>query len=289
MNFLQLTYFKEVADLGHVTKASKKLYISQPSLSKSIHLLESELGFPVFDRDGAGITLNKNGQIFYKYCITALDAMNQAISEINDVNHLHPEVTLSIVAATQFLPEIIMGFKKQYPDIKLNINQEPMNSTSLKCDLYIYSSLVPVEAANSYTLLCEECFIGMSVDNPLTEYKIIKPQQLEKQVFLTTKDNLPLYQLTHNICLSAGFEPYTKLQFESKETIFSLLAADMGVSIIPKYTWAPFTDSGKIALRPLSVPCRRYILLRLNESSYMTTATKYLIDFLKNYFAKKII
>lgn len=70
MNFLQLKYFKTVAELEHITNAADQLYISQPALSKSIHLLEQEVGYPLFERAGTGIQLNENGRILYNYAIS---------------------------------------------------------------------------------------------------------------------------------------------------------------------------------------------------------------------------
>ena len=67
MEWHQLEYFKVVAQMQHVTHAAEELSISQPALSRSIAKLEEELGFPLFDRSGKGIVLNRYGQIFLQY------------------------------------------------------------------------------------------------------------------------------------------------------------------------------------------------------------------------------
>ena len=72
MNFLQLSYFKKVAELEHISQAANELYISQPALSKSVHLLEEEIGYPLFTREGTGIRLNENGRILYRYACRIL-------------------------------------------------------------------------------------------------------------------------------------------------------------------------------------------------------------------------
>ena len=58
MELLQLRYFKRVAELQHMTKAAEEFHIAQPSLSKTIRLLEDELGTELFDRKGKYIVLN---------------------------------------------------------------------------------------------------------------------------------------------------------------------------------------------------------------------------------------
>ena len=63
MELLQLKYFQTVAYMEHITKASKKLNIAQPSLSLMIKRLEDEIGTPLFDRKGRNIQLNESGKI----------------------------------------------------------------------------------------------------------------------------------------------------------------------------------------------------------------------------------
>ena len=124
MNFLQLSYFKKVAELEHISQAANELYISQPALSKSVHLLEEEIGYPLFTREGTGIRLNENGRILYRYACRILSGYQDALSELSDYNHKNHKVVLSMTAGTHFLPEIIMGVKEYFPTIHLSIRQE---------------------------------------------------------------------------------------------------------------------------------------------------------------------
>ena len=64
MELLQLKYFQTVAYMEHISKAAKKLNISQPSLSLMIKRLEDEMGTPLFDRIGRNIQLNDSGKYF---------------------------------------------------------------------------------------------------------------------------------------------------------------------------------------------------------------------------------
>ena len=67
MNLSQLYYFRKLAQLQHYTKASKELYITQPSLSDSISALEKELGVSLFRKHGRNIKLTDHGEKFYKF------------------------------------------------------------------------------------------------------------------------------------------------------------------------------------------------------------------------------
>ena len=285
MNFLQLSYFKKVAELEHISQAANELYISQPALSKSIHLLEEEVGYPLFTREGTGIRLNENGRILYRYACHILSGYQDALSEISDHNHTNQNVILSMTAGTHFLPEIIMGVKEYFPTIDLAIRQEDYLDKRQRCDLYLHSSTVPLQESNAITLLSEVCLLGVSTDNPLSQETLITPDMLQHETFLTMPDHLPLYQITHAICQDSGFTPDTSLQFDNRETIFDLIKANMGISVIPSKTWAPFIRPGRIVLKPLSVSYYRHIILRWHKDHYLSENTGKIISYLRDYFS----
>ena len=67
MNLLQLDYFRKVAEYEHISKAAKELNIPQPSLTRVIHRLETELNVPLFTRQGRGLVLTQYGKIWLKH------------------------------------------------------------------------------------------------------------------------------------------------------------------------------------------------------------------------------
>ena len=73
INLQHLVYFSELARTLHYTEAARKLYISQPSLSYAISSLEKELGCTLFVKGSHNLKLSKEGAIFYKYVVKALE------------------------------------------------------------------------------------------------------------------------------------------------------------------------------------------------------------------------
>ncbi|UUZ90022.1 LysR family transcriptional regulator [Paenibacillus sp. P25] len=85
MEWQQLEYFQTVARMEHMTRASEYLSVSQSALSRSIARLESELGVPLFDRQGRSITLNRYGQLFLKRVQRILKEYEEGRLEIQDL------------------------------------------------------------------------------------------------------------------------------------------------------------------------------------------------------------
>ncbi|MDY4928130.1 LysR family transcriptional regulator [Clostridium fessum] len=80
-----IEYFLLVAKLEHISKAAEVLNITQPTLSYSIQRLETELGYPLFDRPGRHIRLNENGKIFYQAMLQCKEIYENAHSQMEQL------------------------------------------------------------------------------------------------------------------------------------------------------------------------------------------------------------
>ena len=125
MELLQLRYFKLTAESQQITRTASKLNISQSSLSKTIKSLETELGVPLFRREGRSIRLNENGQEFLKYVNQALEALESGQKALIDRNQIdYPDLILHVQAGISALPNLIGGFMKKYPGIHVIISKK---------------------------------------------------------------------------------------------------------------------------------------------------------------------
>lgn len=122
MNIDKLKTFCTVVEYDSFSKASEKLFCSQPAISKQIRSLEKELEYPLFERDGKKIFLNENGKIVYRYSqriLKDISEMKYALIEQN--SNSNPVVSFG---ATNFIgvhvitPQI-NKFKELFPDIPL--------------------------------------------------------------------------------------------------------------------------------------------------------------------------
>lgn len=122
MNKDQLYYFINVVDCGSINKASEKLFLSQPSLSRSIHALEEEIGKELIERTSKGITMTASGKALYHYAQAILDQF-QMIDRLKSLpeNVLYSNLSVSI--ANIFLrDDLILEFYDKLKSIDTEIN-----------------------------------------------------------------------------------------------------------------------------------------------------------------------
>ncbi len=124
MDLKQLEYFIAVVDEGNISAAAKKLHMSQPPLSKQIHLLEDELNCILFERGARKIQLTEAGRMLYNRASIMLEMSRLVKKELTDYSSGKKGVLrFGIVSSVSdiALSEWITDFHRVYPDISFEI------------------------------------------------------------------------------------------------------------------------------------------------------------------------
>lgn len=126
MDLKQLFYFKTIVEEGSILSASKKLFMSQPPLSKQIQLLEEELNCKLFERGARSIVLTSEGKYLYEKAKTILSLSEITKEEILNLNNDDKGVIrIGIVSSTgsYVLEKFLIPFHNNYPQIKFEISE----------------------------------------------------------------------------------------------------------------------------------------------------------------------
>lgn len=126
MDLKQLEYFISVVDAGNISAAAKKLHMSQPPLSKQIHLLEDEFDCILFERGARKIQLTEAGRMLYNRATIMLEMSRAVKKELTDYSSGEKGVLrFGIVSsvADVALDEWIADFHRMYPDISFEITE----------------------------------------------------------------------------------------------------------------------------------------------------------------------
>lgn len=127
MDLRLLGYFVAVVDNGGITKAAEALYISQPSLSQSIRMLERELGAPLFNRAGRQLELTPAGAAMLAPARRVLREAVRARDKVAAIRDLHSgRLTVAAGAAVTVdpLPELVAALRRAHPGIQVHV-QDP--------------------------------------------------------------------------------------------------------------------------------------------------------------------
>ncbi|MEW9698517.1 LysR family transcriptional regulator [Paenibacillus sp. SI8] len=242
MELRQLQYFVKVARKQHVTQASEELHVAQSAVSRQIHLLEEELGVKLFVQKGRNLQLTSVGNLFLSRVEGILTDLERAVGEIHEF--LDPEageirIGFPHSVVINLLPVVIAAFKKDHPNVKFRLRQGTYNSLIrdvIKGDIDL-AFISPFPEAHEHVtgeiLLTEELFAILPANHILAEYTSIRLEQLKQECFVMFSEEYTLRSIVMEACLKAGFVPKIEFEGEETDTIRGLVAAGMGVSLLP--------------------------------------------------------
>jgi LysR family hydrogen peroxide-inducible transcriptional activator len=238
----QLRYFLAVAQTGRFTSAAKACNVSQPSLSIQIAKLEDELGGPLFERTRKGGRLTARGETFLPRAKMILEQMESAREDAKALSGLTlGKVSLGCMPTTgaHLLPPILTAFRKAYPKIQVQLKEE--SSPDLAKDLEqgevemaILDEAGLTPALDHQTILVEELLLALPSKHPLAGKRSLGLKQVAEEPFILMKSGHGFRQITLDFYRKARLEP--KVVFESGgiETVQALVAAGLGISLVPQ-------------------------------------------------------
>lgn len=245
MELRQLVYFQEVAKREHISEAALHLHVAQSAISRQIANLEKELGVQLFDRIGRNIKLTSIGRDFLKHTDRALAEINYGLEEIS--NYLDPEkgtirIGFPSSFATQLLPSVITAFRKQHPDVEFQLRQGNYNFLidAVK-DRSINLSFIGPIPTNEPDLETTELFtesfsLVVPIQHRLANQMSVHLSELKSEPFIVFPDEFVLHKTVIQACQSVGFKPVISSIGEDLDAIKGLVAAGLGVSILPDST-----------------------------------------------------
>ncbi|OPJ59697.1 LysR family transcriptional regulator [Clostridium oryzae] len=253
INFLNLRYFLVVAEELNFTKAAKRLFISQQSLSCHIAKLEKDLDVQLFNRT-VPLTLTPSGKSLAKNVHKILDLKEQSIKELNDIKDFKRGdlyIGVSHTRGRAFLPEILPDYKEKFPNISLHLlegNSKELDIALYNGDVDLIVGMLPFNVDGVETVpLCNEEVLMIVPDNILIKYfsnnyKEIKAN-LEKNVDITLLKECPFLMvnarnrvriIADEMFNEKNIKPNIILETENIETVLALSVKGMGITFYPR-------------------------------------------------------
>ena len=122
MNTKQIDYCIELAHTLNFSRAADNMFVSQPTFSYQIKLLEDEIGFRIFERSGKGAALTPAGSQFVSYLAGMREELNRAIEQGQNFSARYKDsisITTMVHQAVYFLPEAMRLFSESYPEVQI--------------------------------------------------------------------------------------------------------------------------------------------------------------------------
>ncbi|MDQ0086776.1 LysR family transcriptional activator of glutamate synthase operon [Paenibacillus anaericanus] len=243
MELRQLQYFVKVAQKEHVTQAAEELHVAQSAVSRQIHQLEEELGVNLFMQKGRNLHLTAVGQLFCNRIEAILKDLDRAVNEVHEfLDPEHGEIRLGFPNSLgiHLIPSVVSEFRKLFPNVKFRFKQGTYPTLirdviSAEVDLAFISPFPEShDQVVGNVVLTEDLVAILPPNHHLSGEQSIRLEQLKDDKFILFSKGYSLRPIVWHACLEAGFTPKVAFEGEETDTIRGLVAAGMGVSLLPE-------------------------------------------------------
>ncbi|NBE84221.1 LysR family transcriptional regulator [Micromonospora rubida] len=244
MQLHQLRYFVAVAEVRHFTQAADVVGITQPSLSKQIHALETSLGAPLFERVRGNIALTAAGEVLLPLARRILADVETATREVQELVGLRRgRVRLGATPslATALAPPVLRRFRDAHPAVDLRVEEggsQNLVRDLLRGDLDLALIIMPAHGADpglrTEEILRESLVVASLDEVPGTSAAgELRITDLRGQPLVMFREGYDLRDATLQACREAGFEPTLSVDGGEMDAVLSFVEAGLGVALVP--------------------------------------------------------
>lgn len=243
MELRHLRYFVAVAEAENVSRAALKLHVSQPAISRQIHDLEAEIGFPLFERSAKSVRLSAAGRIFLVEARAVLQRAAEAVEKARASLAAPAEISVGFAPSgtVEILPRALRAFMATFPGVRVTLHDlsaEEMLPLLLEKKLDLALTVPPCKLPRELELKELERYaicVAVSPKHPLAKSKSVSLDQMasEPMVVYHRKDYPDYHKLLEKVFATIGRPPRIGSEHDGVTSLIAAVAAGQGFAIVP--------------------------------------------------------
>ena len=297
MELRQFRYFQAVAEEGNLTRAAQRLYLSGPSLSQQIKLLEKELGTPLFERTAVGMTLTAAGRALLPEAKAALDAAGRAKRAVETATAETPVVLR--VGASGCIPVVLARSMRDVgaeyeaqaagdgaPPTRIQFQDgstadQMAGLAAGELDLGLLTAPFPAEGLDRTAVWREPMVVIMHREHPLAGLAAVDfPDLVGQDLLLFRRENGPgHHDQVLDVCRRNGWQPRVRTQ-SAHPSIFQTQLGSGDPVVALKAAWTP-DDDLQLVRRPFVGPAPTVTLVAAWRAGRSDPALRRLVSALR--------
>ena len=287
MELTHLKYFLAVARTEHVTQSAKTLCIVQPALTHALHKLEEELGVKLFKTQGRNIKLTEIGEYFYKKVKPLYEDIESLPAQLRAMeNEQSATVNLNVLAASSFVTNAVILYKRNDPDLRFNLVQ---NEETTLYDICVRTYANYKASARHYggedsegeSFVCTEN-IYLAVPNTAQYRKrdSISLKELQKTNFIGLYGSKQLRSIFNEYCERIGFKTHITFESDNALAVKDAIASGIGVGFWPEFSWGRVNNRRIRLLKITDAEFKRDIVITLRKNKQDNSRSERFYQFL---------
>lgn len=271
----RLRVLREVARRGSFSAAADALSYTQSAVSQQIATLEAETGVTLLERHPRGVRPTAAGQALVEHTegiLARLEAAEDELAEIAGLRGGRLRMASFPTAGATLMPVAIATFRDRHPGVELTLAEGEPDEIAPRLRagefdialLYEFADSTPeggrlAEDIKRVRLLEDPMYLALPRQHPLAGKAAVRLQDLREEAWIQTARTSDCARYVVRSCHAAGFEPKVSFESDDYQTVQGLVAAGVGVALIPELALTVVRED--IVIRALSPhpPARRVI------------------------------
>lgn len=285
MEIQQLYYYMELCKQKNFTEAGYACNMTQGALSKQIRKLENELGITLIRRNTRKFELSKEGEIFLSYAKKMTGTYEEMLKNVQKNQEI--KIGCMPVLAPYHFARLVADFRKEYPDIKLVIDERIASEIQENSDRYDFlilrENMMEDQKKFRFSPLYDDKLCAVLYEkHPLYGRDRLQLKELKDDVFIFPERGSGSYEVFYKSCEKAGFEPKIAFEFPQAKTIMSFVSEGVGVTITFSTVYREAKCAG-VKMIPLEDELHSVISLFYRKNKPLDYAKKQFLNYVREH------
>ncbi len=258
----QLNTFLTVADTGSFSRASEKLFVAQPALSRQIRMLESALHVDVFVRHGRGVVLTAPGELLYDRARKLLQDLERTLADVTAIaGEVTGQVTLGILptVAHIFSGAIVEKYRREFPQVNLAVKSAMSGTLQQMVAQHRLNLAITYNPTNHRNLRCrllleEPLYLIGPSNSPLADRSDVTIEEMLKLPLILPEEKHGLRQAVEREAAQRGMIINLALEVSAWPLLTDTARRGLGYTILPSAAVHEMVARKEVMALPITSP-----------------------------------
>ncbi len=293
LNTSRLNVLREVIDKGSFSAAADALSYSQSAVSQSIATLEGEVGAPLIERDRRGVRPTPAGAALAAHAEGILARMEDAEAEVAAIaggRGGRLRIASFPTAGATLMPQAVARFRAAHPGVEVSLAEGESEQIAPRLRAGDFEIVVLFEFAGvgermgagmrRFELLDDPLHLALPAEHRLASRRKLRLDDLREESWVQTSAASPCARHVVRSCHAAGFEPRVSFESDDYQTVQGLVAAGVGVALIPQLALSTVRPDIRIRSLDPGSPVRK-VFAATPRAAAVTPAVATMLDVLR--------
>jgi LysR family transcriptional regulator, benzoate and cis,cis-muconate-responsive activator of ben and cat genes len=246
MELRHLRYFVTAAEAENVSRAALKLHVSQPALSRQIHDLEEELGFPLFERSAKSVRLTEAGRTFLIEASAVLQRADEAVAKARAIasgEHSELNVGYAPTPTVRILPATLRGFQAAMPNVRVRLHDlstgemlSGVREGRLQLAFIVRPNRAMLRGLHFEELTREPMCLAVALGHSLARCRSVTVAQAagETLIAFSRKDYPEYHEFLERLFQPVNTKPKIVGEHDSATSLIAAVESGAGVAVVPR-------------------------------------------------------